>query len=453
MSKDTRILVAEDDVATHEDWRESLSSWGFRAEFAEDGQQALELIDRFRPHILLADLRMPRKDGLELLKDIRERGIDLPTIMISGQGDIPDAVKALKLGALDYLRKPVDPLHLRQVLKNVAGNLEIREENLSLRRRLAEVGELGPVFGKSPAMRRVVAVIERVADSSASVVITGESGTGKELIARTIHELSRRRAAPYVAVNCAAIPETLMESELFGHERGAFTGADRRREGCFEMANGGTLMLDEITEMKVEVQAKLLRVLEERRLRRVGGTAEVSLDVRVVAASNRDIEQAVREGKLREDLYYRLNVLSVQLPPLRERSDDIAPLVECFVQHYAEKNQKPVDAVDEEALNSLRSHPWPGNVRQLRNVIERAVILCQGKMIQKSDLPDDFRLGGPQEGGYLKIRLGSSLDDIEKEVICRTIEFTGGNKTRAAQLLGVSTKTLYNKLESYEPAR
>jgi DNA-binding NtrC family response regulator len=373
--------------------------------------------------------------------------------MISGQGDIPDAVEALKLGALDYLRKPIDPLHLRQVLKNVAGNLEIREENLSLRRRLAEVGELGPVFGKSPAMRRVVAVIERVADSSASVVITGESGTGKELIARTIHELSRRRAAPYVAVNCAAIPETLMESELFGHERGAFTGADRRREGCFEMANGGTLMLDEITEMKVEVQAKLLRVLEERRLRRVGGTAEVSLDVRVVAASNRDIEQAVREGKLREDLYYRLNVLSVQLPPLRERSDDIAPLVECFVQHYAEKNQKPVDAVDEEALNSLRSHPWPGNVRQLRNVIERAVILCQGKMIQKSDLPDDFRLGGPQEGGYLKIRLGSSLDDIEKEVICRTIEFTGGNKTRAAQLLGVSTKTLYNKLESYEPAR
>ena len=232
---------------------------------------------------------MPRKDGLELLRDIREMGIYLPTIIISGQGEVPEAVEAIKLGAVDYLRKPVDPPHLRQMLRNLAENVVMRDENESLRRRLAEVGELGPLVGRSASMRKVLTTIERIADASASVVITGESGTGKELAARTIHQLSSRRANPYIGVNCAAIPETLMESELFGHERGAFTGADRRREGCFEAANGGTLLLDEITEMKIELQAKLLRVLEEQKLRRVGGNTEVALDVRVLAASNRDI--------------------------------------------------------------------------------------------------------------------------------------------------------------------
>src|SRR5271170_6763022 len=299
MTNELRVLIAEDDVNTHDDWRESLAAWGFRSEIAEDGVRALELISSFNPHILLSDLKMPRKGGLELLHDIREMGINLPTIMISGQGEIPDAVAALKQGAIDYLRKPVDPAHLQRVLKTIGDNISMREENSALRRRLAEVGELGPLFGRSLPMRKVITAIERLAQSSASVVITGESGTGKELVARTIHELSPRRDGAYVPVNCAAIPETLMESELFGHERGSFTGADRRKEGCFEAANGGTLLLDELTEMK----PKLLRVIEEQRLRRVGGTAEIPLDVRVLAASNRDIEQAVREGKLRSDLY------------------------------------------------------------------------------------------------------------------------------------------------------
>ena len=330
MKKQIKILLAEDDSGTHEEWRETLAAWGFTAEIATDGVIALELIDSFRPDIVLADLRMPNKDGLELLRDIRQMGTYLPTIMISGQGDIPEAVEAIKLGAVDYLRKPVDPPHLRQILRNLAENVVMRDENLSLRRRLAEVGELGPLFGKSAAMRLVITAIERVADSAASVVITGDSGTGKELVARTIHQMSARRTGPYVGLNCAAIPETLMESELFGHERGAFTGADHRREGCFEAANGGTLLLDEITEMKTELQAKLLRVLEERRVRRVGGNAEVKLDVRVLAASNRDIAQAVRDGKLREDLYYRLNVFTIELPPLRERLEDLPLLISQF---------------------------------------------------------------------------------------------------------------------------
>ncbi|HVA80132.1 MAG TPA: sigma-54 dependent transcriptional regulator [Candidatus Binataceae bacterium] len=449
MATPTRILVAEDDASTHQTWRESLTAWGFGVEVAEDGVRALELVKSFNPQLLLADVKMPRKNGIELLRDLREMGIDLPTIMISGEGDIPEAVEAIKLGAVDYLRKPVDPPHLRQMLKTLADSIEVREQNLALRRRLAEVGELGPLYGRSPAMRKVLAAVERVAPSSASVVISGESGTGKELVARTIHEMSPRRGAAYVGVNCAAIPETLMESELFGHERGAFTGADRRREGCFELANGGTLLLDELTEMKPELQAKLLRVIEEQRLRRLGGSTEIALDVRVLAASNRDIEQAVRDGRLREDLFYRLNVFSIRLPPLRERREDLPLLLDSFVAHYAARNQKQVAGVDADCMAALQAHPWPGNVRQLRNVIERALIVCDGRMIGKHDLPEEFRSGAQVDGGYLKIRLGASLEEIEREVISRTIEFTGGNKTRAAQVLGVSAKTLYNKLDRY----
>ncbi len=449
MKRQTKILVAEDDVATHEEWRETLSAWGYAAQIAGDGAQASDLINSFQPDIVLADLRMPKKDGLELLREIRQSGAYLPTIIISGQGDVPEAVEAIKLGAVDYLRKPVDPPHLKQILRNLAENVVMRDENLSLRHRLAEVGELGPLFGKSPAMRKVIAAIERVAESAASVVITGESGTGKELVARTIHQLSARRNGPYVGLNCAAIPETLMESELFGHERGAFTGAERRREGCFETANGGTLLLDEITEMKPELQAKLLRVLEERRVRRVGSNTEINLDVRVLAASNRDIGQAVREGKLREDLYYRLNVFTIPLPPLRERVEDLPPLIESFIRHYAALNNRDVAGVDADCLAALSSYPWPGNVRQLRNVIERALIVCRGQTIGKHDLAEEFQNTAGVDSGYIKVRLGSTFDEMEKELILRTIEFAGGNKTRAAQILRVSAKTLYNKLERY----
>jgi two-component system, NtrC family, response regulator HydG len=328
---------------------------------------------------------------------------------------------------------------------DISENIIIREEDAAPRRHQTE--KLGPLFGQSLAMRRVIVAIERLACSSASVVITGESGTGKELVARSIHELSLRHAGPYVPINCAAIPEALMESELFGHERGSFTGADRRHAGCFEAANGGTLLLDELTEMKP--QAKLLRVIEEGCVRRVGGSAEIPLDVRVLAASNRDIEQAVHDGQLRADLYYRLNVFSIHLPPLRERVEDIPQLVQMFIDQYAGQNRKDVVSADEECMAALQAHPWPGNVRQLRNVIECALITCENRVITKRDLPDPFGRRNNSSSSFIKMPLGSSLEEVEKEMILRTIEFTGGNKTRAAETLGVSLKTLHNKLGYY----
>jgi DNA-binding NtrC family response regulator len=332
MSSKKRILIADDDVTAHDLWRDTLSSWGYEVAFAEDGEKALELIASFRPSILLCDLRMPRKDGLELLGDINESGLDLITLMISGASEIPDAVRAIKLGAYDYLTKPLDLARLEILLDNLSAHVTLREENQRLKRDLINAGVLGPLIGRSLPMRRVMNLVEQVASTSASVMITGESGTGKEVVARTIHELSLRRSGPFIAINCAAFPESLMESELFGHERGAFTGADRRREGCFELANGGTLFLDEIGEMRIELQAKLLRVLEERKIRRLGGSAETPVDVRVLAASNRNLEAAVRDRKIREDLYYRLNVFEIELPPLCKRANDIPAFVDYFLR-------------------------------------------------------------------------------------------------------------------------
>jgi DNA-binding NtrC family response regulator len=449
LANEKRVLVAEDDPTTRQAWSELISSWGYKVSAAADGEEALQLAKTNEPHILLSDLKMPRKDGLGLLRDLREAGLNIATIMISGEGDIPEAVQAIKLGAYDYLRKPIDPPHLRVLLGNLTEHLNISQENVRLRKRLLGIGELGPMQGQSLAMRRVMSAIEQVAPSSASVVLTGESGTGKELAARTIHDLSPRRNGAYIAINCAAIPDTLMESELFGHERGAFTGADRRREGCFELANGGTLLLDEITEMKIELQAKLLRVIEEQKLRRVGGSTEVPLDVRVLAASNRSLERAMKEGKLREDLYYRLNVFGIELPPLRDRTEDVPLLVDHFVTHFNQQNQKQVVGVDHDCLEALKSHPWPGNVRQLRNIIERALIVSKGPLLGLSDLPPEFKPTGNQDLSF-QVRLGSSMDEVEQELIYRTIEFAGGNKTRAAEILGVSLKTLYNRLERYD---
>jgi two-component system, NtrC family, response regulator HydG len=444
-----RILVVEDDSTTQQAWRELMESWGFAVDAAEDGVRALEMVESYDPHIVLLDLKLPRKDGLSVLKEMRERGLHVPAIMISGHGDIPEAVQAIKLGAYDYLRKPVDPAHLRVMLNNLSTHLSVSEENQRLRLRLMKEGALGQMMGRSAAMRKVIALVEQIAPSSASAIIRGESGTGKELVARTIHELSARRNGPYVAINCAALPETLMESELFGHERGAFTGADRRREGCFELANGGTLLLDEITEMKPELQAKLLRVVEEQKLRRLGGTVEVQLDVRVLAASNRDLERAIADGRLREDLYYRLNVFTVEMPPLRDRGEDIPELAEHFLHEFSQVNGKILTGIDNDCMEALKSYGWPGNVRQLRNVIERASIVSGGPLLSVGDLaPEVRRTRGP--GSAVEIRLGTSLDEVERDLIYRTIEHVNGNKARAAEVLGISLKTLYNRLERYE---
>jgi DNA-binding NtrC family response regulator len=449
MPSEKRILVAEDDLATSQAWSELIAAWGFRVEVAEDGKRAIELVDSYEPHILLLDLRLPQKDGIQVLSELREKGLQIPTVMISGEGEIPDAVQAIKLGAYDYLKKPVDPSHLRLLLNNLSTHLTVSEENQRLRRRLINAGQLGPMIGQSLAMRKVMLLVEQVAPSSASVIIIGESGTGKELVARTIHELSPRHNGPYVAINCAAMPETLMESELFGHERGAFTGADRRREGCFELANGGTLLLDEIGEMKPELQAKLLRVLEEGKIRRLGGSSEVSIDVRVLAATNRNLDNSIKEGRFREDLYYRLNVFAIELPPLCERPDDIPGLVDHFLHELKHPEGKSISGVDAECLEVLKSYRWPGNVRQLRNVIERALIVSRGPLITVADLPPDMKRSTGSSSSF-ELRLGMSLDDVERELIMRTIEFTGGNKSRAAEVLGISLKTLYNRLERYQ---
>jgi DNA-binding NtrC family response regulator len=449
MPSEKRILVAEDDLATSQAWTELIAAWGFRVEVAEDGKRALELVESYEPHILLLDLRLPQKDGIQVLSELREKGLQIPTVMISGEGEIPDAVQAIKLGAYDYLRKPVDPSHLRLLLNNLSTHLTVSEENQRLRRRLINAGQLGPMIGRSLPMRRVMSLIEQVAPSSASVIIIGESGTGKELVARTIHELSPRHGGPYVAINCAAMPETLMESELFGHERGAFTGADRRREGCFELANGGTLLLDEIGEMKPELQAKLLRVLEESKLRRLGGSTEVTIDVRVLAATNRNLDAAIKEGRFREDLYYRLNVFAIELPALCERAEDTPALVDHFLGELKQPQGKNITGVDAECLEVLKSYRWPGNVRQLRNVIERALIVSRGPLITVADLPPDMKRTTGSSSSF-ELRLGMSLDDVERELIMRTIEFTSGNKSRAAEVLGISLKTLYNRLERYQ---
>ena len=475
MADAKRVLVAEDHPRTRLAWAELITSWGFKVEAAEDGLRAIELIASFEPHILLLDLKLPGKDGLGVLSEIRLRGLPITTIVISGEGEIPDAVQAIKLGAYDYLRKPVDPPRLRQTLNNLSEHLTVSEENQRLRLRLMGVGELGPIIGQSQAMRRVMALVEQAAPSSASVIIQGDSGTGKEIVARTIHESSPRRSGPYVAINCAALPEGLLESELFGHERGAFTGADQRRAGCFELANGGTLLLDEITEMKPELQAKLLRVIEDRKLRRVGGSSDIALNVRVLAATNRDLGDAILKGRLREDLYYRLNVFTIVLPRLTERLEDLPALVDHFVRDFARANSKQISGVDNVCLEALKARAWPGNARELRNVIERAVIVSTGPLITVADLPTEGALtmpaaqnattprapetpssadpeqsalaaaGTPAQG----LPVGQPLREVERQLILKTLEMAGGNRVRAAEILGISPKTLYNKLGRY----
>jgi DNA-binding NtrC family response regulator len=475
MADAKRVLVAEDHPRTRLAWAELITSWGFKVEAAEDGLRAIELIASFEPHILLLDLKLPGKDGLGVLSEIRLRGLPITTIVISGEGEIPDAVQAIKLGAYDYLRKPVDPPRLRQTLNNLSEHLTVSEENQRLRLRLMGVGELGPIIGQSQAMRRVMALVEQAAPSSASVIIQGDSGTGKEIVARTIHESSPRRSGPYVAINCAALPEGLLESELFGHERGAFTGADQRRAGCFELANGGTLLLDEITEMKPELQAKLLRVIEDRKLRRVGGSSDIALNVRVLAATNRDLGDAILKGRLREDLYYRLNVFTIVLPRLTERLEDLPALVDHFVRDFARANSKQISGVDNACLEALKARAWPGNARELRNVIERAVIVSTAPLITVADLPTEGALampaaqnattpqapetpssadpeqsalaaaGTPAQG----LPVGQPLREVERQLILKTLEMAGGNRVRAAEILGISPKTLYNKLGRY----
>ena len=442
-----RVLIVEDDAAARMGLEQLVKSWGFIAEAAADGEEALEKVTSFRPAIVITDLVMPRMDGLSLLRALQQQGADVTTLLLTAQGTVETAVEAMKEGAYDYLTKPIDLQRLKILLDKIVERLETMREVKSLRRQLRESGTFGSLIGNSPEMRKIYSVVEQAAPTGASVLITGESGTGKELIAQTIHHLSPRASFPFVGINCAAIPETLLESEIFGHEKGAFTGAADRRQGCFELADRGTLFLDEIGEMTPATQVKLLRVLQERKFRRLGGRIEQSVDVRVIAATNIDPQEAVKQSKLREDLFYRLNVFSFRLPPLRERKEDLALLTQSFINEFNQRNQKSIIGVDQQTMRMIEHYAWPGNVRELRNVIERATILSPGPFIEPKHLPPSLaEEPAPQHQPQVALAPGITVEEAERRLILMTLEHTRDNKTRAAEILGISLKTLHNKL-------
>jgi|MudIll2142460700_1097286.scaffolds.fasta_scaffold01193_7 DNA-binding NtrC family response regulator len=446
-----RVLVVDDEAASRTGLQALLESHGYRVESAASGAEALEKARSFRPAVVIADLVMPGMDGLELVRSLQDEAPFAVTILLTGQGSIETAVQAMKAGVYDYLTKPVDLERLTLLLEKAVDRARIGREVAVLRRQTGS-GDRPMLLGRSAAIQAVLQQIEQAATSVAPVLVLGESGTGKELVARTLHALSPRARASFVGVNCAAIAESLLESEIFGHEKGAFTGAIERRIGCFEMADGGTLLLDEVAEMHPAVQAKFLRVLEEGTFRRVGGKAEIQVDVRVVAATNQEPDTAVRDGKLRADLFYRLNVFPIKIPPLRERPDDIPVLAEAFLHDAAARNGRTVTAITPEALQRLQGYAWPGNVRELRNVIERAVLLADGETIDMPHLPEGL---GPSEKksadavATLTLPLGITIDEAEKTLILQSLKLTGHNKTRAAGILGINVKTLHNKLTRY----
>ena len=448
-----KVLIVEDEENERTGLAELVRAWGYEADTASDGVQALEVVEAWSPGIIVTDLRMPRMDGMQLLEHIASQPQQMAVILLTAQGSIDSAVNAMKIGAFDFIEKPVNPTRLRTILQNASRLRGTERELEASRRKLRDIGVLGSLVGPSKRMQEVFRLIEMVAPSTASVLITGESGTGKELVARTIHSLSARKAKPFVAINCAAIPETLIESEIFGHEKGSFTGALERRIGCFELAEGGTLLLDEIGEMPIATQAKLLRVLEDRKLRRLGSKSETSVDVRVLAATNKIPEEAVAKGYLRNDLFYRLNVFNIQLPPLREHKEDLTALVQALLADMNEKHNRNVAAISEQVTSALQSYAWPGNVRELRNTLERAIIVCEGAVIEMKHLPPGFGQVVPrapvQEANAVRLGVGTTVDEAERLLILKTLEATNNNKTRAAEILGISLKTLHNKLKEY----
>jgi len=449
-----RILIADDDEAARSGLADLLSSWGYEVEQAIDGKDALEKAPEFGPAVVIADLVMPALDGVALLKPLAEVYPNAVVILLTGHATVETAVSAMREGAYDYLTKPVDPRRLRVLLDKAVERGAVQREVTLLRRQLRESRGFGPLLGASPPMQEVYRLIELAGASSAPVLITGETGTGKELVARTIHQMSERGKGPFVAVNCSAIPETLMESELFGHEKGAFTGAHERKAGFFELADGGTIFLDEITEMSPALQVKYLRILQDGVVRRIGGKNEIKVDVRIIAATNRDAAQAVKDKAFREDLYYRINVLAIVLPALRRRGQDIPLLVEAFIAEFNEKYCRHVKAVDETAMMRLRDHAWPGNVRELRNIIERAVVGCSEELITPTFLPLGIAPAERREqGDSVLLPLGTTLEQGERELILRTLESVKNNKTRAAVILGTTPKTLHNKTRRWRMAK
>jgi two-component system, NtrC family, response regulator HydG len=442
-----RVLVVDDEQSARSGLEKLLRQDGYEVDVASDGVAALAVAAERPPDVVVTDLKMPRMDGVELLKKLREQDIDLPVIMVTAFGDVSSAVVAMRHGAEDYLTKPVDFDALALAIERALERRDLKVEAENLRRQLRERdGEgLEGLIGASPAMQKVYRVARQVAAARATVLITGESGTGKGELARAIHKKGPRGGGPFITLHCAALAESLLESELFGHEKGAFTGADRRRAGRFEQAHGGTLFLDEVGEIPAATQVKLLRVLQERTFERVGGNEVIEVDVRLVAATNRDLSEDVRQGRFREDLYYRLNVVHIEMPPLRLRGSDVLVLAEHFLRRFAQENKKRVEGFAEEARAKIVAHRWPGNVRELENAIERAVVLCEGSAIAGDDLPIDV---APMPKGALRVP-GATMAEIERFAILTTLEATNGSTTKAAEMLDISVRTIQYRLHEY----
>ncbi len=450
MSDPATLLIADDDPGLRESLERTLTREGFRVILASDGRGALERLQGGGIDLVVTDLKMPGLTGIEVLRAAKAIAPDVDVILLTAFGTVEEAVKAMKDGAYDFLTKPFRREQLLKLISKALERRDLIEQNRALKKQLEDLRAKGQVIGSSPAFRRMMTLVEQVADSSATVLIQGESGAGKELVASTIHRSSPRSRGPFVAVNCAALPETLLESELFGYEKGAFTGAAGRKEGRFELADGGTLFLDEVSDLSLVTQPKILRVLQEGEFERLGGTHTIQVDVRIVAATNQDLAEMVRERRFREDLYYRLNVITIRVPPLRERHEDIRVLAQHFLRVYAAKNGRELEGFTGEAIERLEAYAWPGNVRELENLIERSVVLARKDRIEAEDLPDEIvGVKRPPRDAILEL-IGTPLGEIEQRLLDETLRITGGNKTQAAKLLGIDPRTVSRKLERQE---
>jgi two-component system response regulator HydG len=447
MSEPATLLVADDDPGLRESLERTLTREGYRVVLASDGNAALERLQAGGIDVVLTDLKMPGLTGIEVLRAAKAIAPDVDVILLTAFGTVEEAVKAMKEGAYDFLTKPFQRAQVLRLIRQALERRELIQQNRALQQRLDDLLRQGVVIGSSPAFRRMTTLVEQVADSSATVLVQGESGTGKELVASAIHQRSARRKGPFVAVNCAALPETLLESELFGYEKGAFTGAATRKEGRFELADGGTLFLDEVADLSPVTQPKILRVLQEGEFERLGATKTIRVDVRIVAATNQDLGQMVKEKRFREDLYYRLNVITINVPPLRERREDIRVLAQHFLRIYAAKNNRTLEGFTDEAMRRLEAHAWPGNVRELENVVERGVVLARGALMDTGELPEEIAGATPLPEGVLTVRIGTPLAEVGARLLDATLRATKGNKTLTAKLLGIDPRTVSRKLE------
>jgi DNA-binding NtrC family response regulator len=443
-----RILVVDDDSLMKDFLKETLSRSDYMVDLASSGDEALDKLKQREYDVIVSDIRMPKLGGMELLKAAKENSPDIKVVMMTAYGTVENAVEAMKLGAFDYIMKPFSADEIELVVRNAFEYKKLLVENRMLKTEVAGKYRFQNIIGKSPQMQKIFEMVDMIADSRSSIFLAGESGTGKELIAKAIHYNSPRKDGPFIKINCAALPEGLVESELFGHEKGAFTGAIRQTRGRFEMADGGTLLLDEISEIPPGLQAKLLRVLQEREFERVGSGFPIQVDVRIISTSNKNLEEEIKKGKFREDLFFRLNVIPIHFAPLRERKEDIPLLAEHFLQKYNQENNKSVEGISEKVYQLFMDYHWPGNVRELENYIERAVVTTKNKILTPADFPPDlfFKKAEYDDSG---LKVGCTIADMEKSLILKTLDAYAGNKTKAAEVLGVSSRTLRNKLKEY----